>query len=127
MNTRNPQTDRSLSVRLRQSCRALNIDTEEKLETALASGALHTRRNVGQATIDEALAWLKARTFDGMESSVVYQAGFIDAGYTGVDKQWIKAPSGEALAAGQCLVLDPNQWPVGTVVEIHVPYKSKGQ
>lgn len=129
MNNRNPIDDKSLSVRLRNVCHAEKLDTAEKLEKALTDGTLRCARNVGNKTIDEALAWLKARSYDGMESGGLFRCEFGPrTDHTRVGKRWVGVSPNEdkelpTMATGQCLIFDPLQWPVGTVLEIHLPPK----
>lgn len=129
MNSRNPCDDKSLSVRLRNVCHNEKIDTAEKLEKAVTDGTLRCARNVGDKTIAEALTWLKQRSYDGMESGGLFRCEFGERkDHTRVGKRWIGVAPDEdrelpTMAVGQCLIFDPLQWPVGTVLEIHLPPK----
>jgi hypothetical protein len=126
---RNPIDDKSLSVRLRNVCHQLALDDEKKLEDAIVDGRMRCARNVGDKTIDEAMAWLKLRSFDGMENGGLYRVEFGErTDHTRVGKRFLFLKPGEdaevePMKTGQCLVLDPLQWPVGTCIEIYVPPK----
>ncbi len=125
MTSRNPQKDLSLSVRLRNVLYFMEIDSEEKLDEALGSGLLRTKRNIGPKSIAEAAAWLRAQSFAGMEDGAVLRLDVDERGW----KIWrgISAVEDKELAPmmpGQALVFITDAWPVGTVIEVSVPRKA---
>jgi hypothetical protein len=115
MTERNPQDDRSLSVRLRNVLCFLGIDSESKLDVVLCSGLLHKQRNIGPKSIAEAAAWLKAQSYGSMEDGAVLHLDVDERG----GKRWVGVAAGQdkmlpPMAVEQALVFIPSSWPIGT-------------